>query len=300
MPARFPDKTFYQRADVVASQAEKEQKEEIPPSCQLIVKKEGGRDIWALGSKFILKNRKYYPGSEIEAHNTNFAADLTPDDHRIPKIINFWREGDGFLCIQERIEGDSLENMLPTLTQEDLARIGKGLGEYLLKFRNTSAPRMEMRNQEPVIDRRLFQPLLDKPDKKYTVCTSNEDVKQNLAMAIEDRIDRGTLVALMAKMPSATPFTFTHSDLHEGNIMVKDGEFSGIVDWELAGYYPVWWEFVDLCEVISDHLPAEVKHEAALEWFRVYHAIRDGTDREEVARMVDAYLPAYQIVLPGQ
>jgi hypothetical protein len=30
---------------------------------------------------------------------------------------------------------------------------------------------------------------------------------------------------------------FCHMDLHQGNIMVKDGALSGIIDWELAGWY---------------------------------------------------------------
>jgi aminoglycoside phosphotransferase len=27
------------------------------------------------------------------------------------------------------------------------------------------------------------------------------------------------------------------------NIMVQDGNLSGIIDWERAGFFPVWWEF---------------------------------------------------------
>jgi hypothetical protein len=30
---------------------------------------------------------------------------------------------------------------------------------------------------------------------------------------------------------------FCHMDLHQGNIMIKDGALSGIIDWELAGWY---------------------------------------------------------------
>lgn len=44
-------------------------------------------------------------------------------------------------------------------------------------------------------------------------------------------------------MPPATPYTFTHGDLTNVNIMVEDGNLTGIIDWEAPGYYPVWWEF---------------------------------------------------------
>jgi thiamine kinase-like enzyme len=36
---------------------------------------------------------------------------------------------------------------------------------------------------------------------------------------------------------------FTHGDLQLRNIMVKDGNVSGIIDWELSGWYPEYWEF---------------------------------------------------------
>ncbi|RDX52571.1 kinase-like protein [Lentinus brumalis] len=35
---------------------------------------------------------------------------------------------------------------------------------------------------------------------------------------------------------------FTHGDLHDGNILVKDGRLAGIIDWEHAGWYPEYWE----------------------------------------------------------
>ncbi|KAI0755089.1 hypothetical protein C8Q80DRAFT_1142892 [Daedaleopsis nitida] len=40
---------------------------------------------------------------------------------------------------------------------------------------------------------------------------------------------------------------FTHADLHPRNVMVVDGpdgkvEVSGIIEWEVSGYYPEYWE----------------------------------------------------------
>ncbi len=41
-------------------------------------------------------------------------------------------------------------------------------------------------------------------------------------------------------MPSAAPFTFTHGDLTDVNILIKDGNLADILDWEASGYFPVW------------------------------------------------------------
>ncbi|KAF1846479.1 phosphotransferase enzyme family protein [Cucurbitaria berberidis CBS 394.84] len=36
---------------------------------------------------------------------------------------------------------------------------------------------------------------------------------------------------------------FTHGDLRPANIIVRDGRLAAIVDWEMAGWYPDYWEF---------------------------------------------------------
>ena len=36
---------------------------------------------------------------------------------------------------------------------------------------------------------------------------------------------------------------FTHSDITPRNILVKDGKITAIVDWEMAGWYPEYWEY---------------------------------------------------------
>ena len=37
---------------------------------------------------------------------------------------------------------------------------------------------------------------------------------------------------------------FTHNDIAPRNILVKDGSIVGIVDWDFAGFYPEYWEYV--------------------------------------------------------
>ncbi|KAH8665692.1 kinase-like domain-containing protein [Tricladium varicosporioides] len=36
---------------------------------------------------------------------------------------------------------------------------------------------------------------------------------------------------------------FTHGDVSLSNILVKEGKVVGIVDWEMAGWYPWYWEY---------------------------------------------------------
>lgn len=45
---------------------------------------------------------------------------------------------------------------------------------------------------------------------------------------------------LRNRMPPAQPYTFTHTDLTDVNIMVENGNLTGIIDWELTRFFPVW------------------------------------------------------------
>lgn len=37
---------------------------------------------------------------------------------------------------------------------------------------------------------------------------------------------------------------FSHADLSPRNIIVRDGKIQGLLDWEFAGWYPEYWEYI--------------------------------------------------------
>ncbi|KAI0105319.1 kinase-like domain-containing protein [Nemania sp. FL0031] len=279
MPARFPDATFF-AASGAANAAKAD-----PNTCQVLVTKPGCQ-VWALGSKTILKSKKLYPGCEIDVENTRYVRSIC--DMPIPEILTSWTDNDRFMTIQSRIDGIELERATSSLTKDNLAVIGRQLGEYLLKLRATTDERMRMLDGRKVIDRRLLKPLPN--DNSHGNITTDQHVRNELEHRIAGKVEPRVIHELMKKMPSARPFTFSHSDLHEGNIMVKNGQFVGLIDWELAGFYPYWWDFVNCCELLSDYLPAELRHDDALEWFKVYHAIRERPGAAETKALALKYL----------
>ncbi|KAI0126400.1 kinase-like domain-containing protein [Xylariales sp. AK1849] len=284
MPARFPDTAF------AASTANVSSNSSVPESCKLLVAKPG-RQIWAIGSKAILKSKAHYPGCDVEVANTNFALYYT--EIPMPAILASWREVNRFFTVQERVDGESLQDILPSLTQADIARILDQVGELIAQLHGITNEWMSMLDSRTVIDGRLMKPLPDSALGKadmYHVFNSDAQLADALATRIRGHIDNKSLEALMKRMSSAKPFTLSHSDLHEGNIMVKDGHFTGLIGWELAGFYPVWWELINSCELLSDHLPAALQHPGALRWFEVYHAIRERPHDEATGILLKDYL----------
>lgn len=51
---------------------------------------------------------------------------------------------------------------------------------------------------------------------------------------------------------TAHKIVFTHGDLSPTTIIVKEGRIAGIVDWEYAGWYPEYWEFVQFFRALYD------------------------------------------------
>ncbi|KAI0380627.1 kinase-like protein [Hypomontagnella monticulosa] len=65
---------------------------------------------------------------------------------------------------------------------------------------------------------------------------------------------------------------FTHADLNPSNILIRNGRVVGILDWEISGWYPPYWEYTSACylpiptwlEIVDkflDPYPEELKME---------------------------------------
>ncbi|KAI5920989.1 kinase-like domain-containing protein [Camillea tinctor] len=260
-------------------------------SCKLLnVKQPGTREIWAIGGKYIHKNRGFFSGSQLEAANLEIVRAQTTIP--CPNILATWREDDRLLSIEERLVGKSLENIFFDVTSEDISRIGHQLGCFLPQLRKVTSPTMSNVDGSPVVDFRLFKPLNDSvaATLKYEACQTDDDVRRQLSYAIMDTLNSTQLKAFMERMPSAKPFTFSHADIHAGNIMVNNGNFVALIDWELAGFYPVWWDFVNGNAAICDMFPPELKYADALEWFTVYHAVREHPKEQATAHKLNSYM----------
>lgn len=50
--------------------------------------------------------------------------------------------------------------------------------------------------------------------------------------------------AFSRRLQTSHRVVFTHADLAPRNIIVRDGKIVGLLDWEDAGWYPEYWEYV--------------------------------------------------------
>ncbi|MCJ1479825.1 hypothetical protein MMC13_008511 [Lambiella insularis] len=60
--------------------------------------------------------------------------------------------------------------------------------------------------------------------------------------------------ALPTMLPRSHASVFTHGDVAPRNIMVdQSGHITGIIDWELAGWYPDYWEYINIMKPSIDN-----------------------------------------------
>src|SRR5204863_8894243 len=81
---------------------------------------------------------------------------------------------------------------------------------------------------------------------RYTYSTRPIPLRHRILGALDDTLNKlpeRARVRFRDRLPASAPYTLTHGDLASCNIIVKDGQLAGILDWETAGYFPVWWEY---------------------------------------------------------
>lgn len=146
------------------------------------------------------------------------------------------------MTILDRIEGTTLKEAWPTLSEPEKQRIARQTADYVGQLRGLQSNRLQGLDGAPLYSAFLFPGRDGDLEIPHGPFSSDDELWDEMALSLkglsDDERDR-----LRQRMPPAAPYTFTHGDLTVGNIMVKDGNVTGIIDWESSGYFPVWWEF---------------------------------------------------------
>ncbi|KAL2832469.1 kinase-like domain-containing protein [Aspergillus cavernicola] len=199
----------------------------------------GDRGVWSLGSDLILKDRG--PSlPTLEAPNIQFIQEET--SILVPTVVESWEEEEEghTLILMKRIPSEPLSKAWPKLSTDEKQNIVRQTAEYLLQLRKLQSEKMQAPSGRPIYSNFLFL------DNKVSGRTHGPLLSDNeLWTEMEP-----ARIQLRNHMPPAPLCTFTHSDLTHVNIMVENGSLTSIIDWELAGYYLVWWEYV--CTSFSD------------------------------------------------
>ncbi|KAE8330074.1 hypothetical protein BDV39DRAFT_190724 [Aspergillus sergii] len=121
----------------------------------------------------------------------------------IPKVVEEWQEDDGTCFL-----------LTKRIQGSPLKRVAKQTAEYVTQLRELQSNQLESLGGQQLYSAFLFP-------NGYGIGHG--------PFSSDDEL--------------ATPYTFTHGDFTNVNLIVNNGILSGILDWESSGYFPVWWEF---------------------------------------------------------
>ncbi|KAB8270316.1 kinase-like protein [Aspergillus minisclerotigenes] len=241
-------------------------------------------------SFMVLTIAAYDEGPKIEVQTLN---QLTAHkDIPVPKVLYEWVGHDQrYFILEERVDGQTLEEAWPSLSASQKAHIADEVAEIRNQLKYITSPSIRSVDQGPCFPGLLFFDL--EPRGPFH---SDIELWNAIALTLHDppgkQFPLHVLENLKKRFPLCEPYVLTHCDLNVGNIMVKDGKLVGILDWEYAAYYPIWYEYVSaswgLTEMdaewkalLREHLDA---HGDTMEfWTYLYH-LRQYPDLDDKAR----------------
>lgn len=193
-----------------------------------------GAAVWKLGGAFV-KVKAWRKGMELEAETIAFVkqkASSVP----VPEVLHSWIDHawNRSFTIIRAINGDTLANVWKSLQDPQRQSVAATVADYCAQLAQLTSPTLQTATSHGVLEPFLtIEPPFEEPSWKPNLLGpfSPSDLDTYL-----NRGGSGTPKGL------ELDFHFYHADLGPTNIMVsEDGELSGIIDWESAGYYPRFW-----------------------------------------------------------
>ncbi|KAJ8106067.1 hypothetical protein ONZ43_g7187 [Nemania bipapillata] len=187
--------------------------------------------------------------SLAEAHTMKFVAENTSIP--VPKVYCAFTHDKQVYIVMERIYGEDAACHWTHRPEGSKARILVQLKGFIQQLRDIPPPPPS--NDQYAVSNVIGGPIFDEHKQKLqprgpfrTIDDFHNELRDGLELNKDNSAlipeDLGELVKFHHQ-----PFSkvvFTHGDLSSVNIMVDDDDVVGIVDWETAGWFPPYWEYV--------------------------------------------------------
>lgn len=139
----------------------------------------------------------------------------------------------------EFVESSTLEEAWEDLSDTEAAAIGEQLRDYLTQLRSLRGSFIGSFDGGPAIDSRMF---INEGGPFRTVSEYIDFVLSDPPRNWPGSAPMHSIVR--SQMRPHYDVVFTHGDLKSTNILVKGSRIKPIIDWEYAGYYPEYLEYV--------------------------------------------------------
>lgn len=162
----------------------------------------------------------------------------------VPRVITAFESSSGRKYIlMSRVPGVPLSRIFHSLTTEQQRNILHQLQNYINELRTLPPPKPQFVG---AVD---FGPLHDERvhDGPFGPFETVAEFHKALRGDLEENSGHAELDRMIEEVNSRDySCRLTHGDLAFRNIITRDGQITGIVDWETAGWYPDYWEYASI------------------------------------------------------
>lgn len=138
------------------------------------------------------------------------------------------------------VEGTTLEKRWPRMKNEEKFTVQKQLSAIMEELRQipSPAPGSSLGWNDRCKDTRHRT-------RWGGLIASEAEFNEFLLSNPLPRITKAYLEMIRSRLRDDHRIVLTHGDLHPRNIMVVDGlKITGLIDWEMSGWYPEYWEYL--------------------------------------------------------
>lgn len=152
----------------------------------------------------------------------------------VPRLI----ESDWDRITMQYVEGQTLQQAWPVLTAEERFGVLEQLAGYIAQLRALGGVYLGRLDGDGVV----LPCVMTRSGGPFKTVAEMHDwlvrprwAKPEISMFYHQ---------ITSQLGADYPIVFTHGDIAARNIIIRDGRVVALLDWEFAGFYPEYWEYV--------------------------------------------------------
>jgi tRNA A-37 threonylcarbamoyl transferase component Bud32 len=195
--------------------------------------------VYKIDSKIVVKTGDSV--REAEAAAMKLVSDKTSIP--VPKIYNVYTDtATGHVrIIMEFIDGDRLCDTWDEYSSDEKDEVLNQLRDYVTQLRTLKGSFIGSVDGTCCEDQMFTDEI-----GAYGPYTDEESFNKGIATAVKNTLTGSWVdrVADMVMTLNNHDTVMTHGDLNPRNVLVKGSKVVAVLDWEMAGFYPEYWEYV--------------------------------------------------------
>lgn len=195
--------------------------------------------VYKLDSRTIVKSGRSVRLSEAES--MRFVSERTTIP--IPQVYEAYTDEQSGMAriVMEYIPGDNLDQVWDTYDDAQKESVISQLRGYMDQLRRIKGTFIGSVDHSWCND-----PYFDGDPGAYGPFASEDDFNQGIVKAIKDAQPHdwvGFTCDILLEVMEGHETVMTHNDLDPRNILVRGSDIVALLDWELSGFYPEYWEY---------------------------------------------------------